>query len=60
MVLALVANNVKTLDGNLAFLFGVDLLVNAKDLDRLPAALYAAIRYHHRLYRPFLTALEAL
>jgi hypothetical protein len=58
--LALVASNVKTLDGNLAFLFGVDLLVNQKDLGRLPAALYEAMRYHHRLYRSYLTALEAL
>ena len=57
--LVLVANNVKTLDGNLAFLFGVDLLVNRKDLDRLPSALWDALRYHHRLYRSFRGALEA-
>lgn len=60
VLVALVAGNVKTLDGNLAFLFGVDLLVNTKDLDRLPAALYEAVRYHHRLYRSFRAALEAL
>jgi DNA ligase D-like protein (predicted 3'-phosphoesterase) len=52
----LVANNVKTLDGNLAFLYQVNLLLNRQHLAQAPGILYSALRHHQRLYRPYLAA----
>jgi hypothetical protein len=52
----LMANNVKTLDGNLAFLYGVNLLLSRQHLAQAPGILYSALRYHQRLYKPFLAA----
>ena len=54
----LVASNVKTLDGNLAFLYQVNLLLNRQHLQQAPGILYAALRSHQRLYQPFLAALR--
>ena len=54
----LVAGNVKTLDGNLAFLYQVNLLLNRQHLAQAPGILYSALRSHQRLYRPFLAALR--
>jgi len=56
ILLALVAENVKTLDGNLAFLYGANLLLGKRHLQQAPAILYAALRTHQRLYRPYLAA----
>jgi hypothetical protein len=55
--LMLVADNVKTLDGNLAFLYQVNLLLNRQHVPQAAGILYSALRYHQRLYRSFLTAL---
>ncbi len=52
----LVASNVKTLDGNLAFLYQVNLLLNRQHVSQAAGILYAALRYHQRLYRPYLAA----
>lgn len=54
----LVAANVKTLDGNLAFLYQVNLLLNRQHVPQAPGILYAALRSHQRLYKPFLAALH--
>lgn len=54
--LVLVGDDVKTLDGNLAFLFQVNLLLNRQHLPQAPGILYSALRFHQRLYRPFLAA----
>ena len=54
--LVLVADDVKTLDGNLAFLYQVNLLLNRQHVAQAPGILYSALRYHQRLYRPFLAA----
>jgi hypothetical protein len=54
----LVASNVKTLDGNLAFLYQVNLLLNRQHLAQAPGILYSALRSHQRLYKPFLAALR--
>lgn len=54
----LVASNVKTLDGNLAFLYQVNLLLNRQHVVQAPGILYAALRSHQRLYQPFLAALR--
>jgi len=56
ILLVLVAENVKTLDGNLAFLYGANLLLGKRHLQQAPAILYSALRTHQRLYRPFLAA----
>jgi hypothetical protein len=55
--LVLVADNVKTLDGNLAFLYQANLLLNRQHVPQAPGILYSALRYHQRLYRPLLAAL---
>jgi hypothetical protein len=54
--IVLVADNVKTLDGNLAFLYQVNLLLNRQHVAQAPGILYSALRYHQRLYRPYLAA----
>lgn len=46
----LVAENLRTFDGNAAFLYGVNLIVAAKDLAQFPAIYRDAIGYHNRLY----------
>ena len=53
----LVASNVKTLDGNLAFLYQVDLLLNRQHLSQAPGIFHSALRAHHRMYKPFFAAL---
>jgi hypothetical protein len=53
----LVASNVKTLDGNLAFLYQVDLLLHRQHLSQAPGIFYSALRAHQRMYRPFFAAL---
>jgi hypothetical protein len=55
--LLLVAPNVKTLDGNLAFLYQVDLLLNRQQVPQAAAILHSALVQHQRFYRPFLAAL---
>jgi DNA-directed RNA polymerase subunit RPC12/RpoP len=55
--LVLVASNVKTLDGNLAFLYQVNLLLNRQHVSQAAGILYSALRSHQRLYKPFLAAL---
>lgn len=52
----LVAPNVKTLDGNLAFLYQVNLLLNRQHIPQAPGILHSALRHHQRLYRTFLAA----
>ncbi|HEX2061453.1 MAG TPA: hypothetical protein VHK90_12000 [Thermoanaerobaculia bacterium] len=46
----LVAENLRTLDGNAAFLYGVNLVVNAKDLGQFPDIYRDAHHAHERLY----------
>ncbi len=56
LYLALIADAARTLDGNMAFLFQVNLTVARADLGHLPAALYSGIDYHSRLYQPYFQA----
>ena len=56
--MVLVASNVKTLDGNLAFLYQVNLLLNRQHVPQAAGILYSALRSHQRLYKPFLAALR--
>ena len=46
----LVADNLRTLDGNAAFLYGVNLVVAAKDLPQFPQIYRDAHLFHERLY----------
>jgi hypothetical protein len=46
----LVADNLRTLDGNAAFLYGVNLVVASKDLPQFPQIYRDASAAHERLY----------
>jgi hypothetical protein len=46
----LVADGLRTLDGNAAFLYGVNLVVAPKDLGQFPQIYKDAYAYHERLY----------
>ena len=46
----LVADNLRTLDGNAAFLYGVNLVVATKDLAQFPEIYREAHAEHERLY----------
>jgi len=46
----LVAENLRTLDGNAAFLYGVNLVVATKDIAQFPQIYRDAHTYHERLY----------
>lgn len=46
----LVADNLRTLDGNAAFLYGVNLVVATKDLAQFPQIYRDAYNAHERLY----------
>lgn len=46
----LVAENLRTLDGNAAFLFGVNLVIANKDLGTFTQIYKDAYGYHNRLY----------
>lgn len=46
----LVAEGLRTLDGNAAFLYGVNLVVATKDLGQFPQIYKDAFTYHERLY----------
>ena len=46
----LLADNLRTLDGNAAFLYGVNLIVANKDLGNFQHIYREAIGYHDRLY----------
>lgn len=46
----LVADGLRTLDGNAAFLYGVNLVVAPKDLGQFPQIYKDAYTYHERLY----------
>ena len=46
----LVADNLRTLDGNAAFLYGVNLVVATKDMPQFPQIYRDALTVHERLY----------
>lgn len=54
--LVLIGDGLKTLNGNSAFLYQVNLVVGREDLAQLGAVLHTGVEYHQRLYRPFLQA----
>ncbi|HVR40178.1 MAG TPA: hypothetical protein VMU84_13870 [Thermoanaerobaculia bacterium] len=58
--LVLVAENLRTLDGNAAFLYGVNLVVAAKDLPQFPQIYRDAHGYHERLYSSMNAVMRAM
>jgi predicted RNA-binding Zn-ribbon protein involved in translation (DUF1610 family) len=54
----LVADNLRTLDGNAAFLYGVNLVVATKDLGTFPQIFKDAHAYHERLYSSMTSVLK--
>ena len=55
----LVADNLRTLDGNAAFLYGVNLVVAPKDMGSFPQIYRDAHAYHERLYASMTSVLRA-
>ena len=56
----LVAEGIRTLDGNAAFLYGVNLVVAPKDLGAFPQIYREAYTYHERLYASMNSALRVM
>jgi hypothetical protein len=54
----LVADNLRTLDGNAAFLYGVNLVVATKDLPQFPQIYRDAHAAHERLYASMIAVLR--
>ena len=55
----LVADNMKTGDGNAAFLYGVNLVIATKDVTSFKRIYREAHDYHDKLYEHFNTVREA-
>ncbi|HSY50219.1 MAG TPA: zinc-ribbon domain-containing protein [Thermoanaerobaculia bacterium] len=56
----LFSENLRTLDGNAAFLYGVNLVVAPKDLGAFQQIYREAFGYHERLYAPVTATLKAM
>ena len=56
----LVSDSLRTLDGNAAFLYGVNLIVSPKDLGSFNQIWRDAYGYHERLYAPMNSVLKAM
>ena len=58
--LILISNNLRSLDGNAAFLYGVNLVVAPKDLAAFPQIFREAYTWHERLYASMNSAQRAM
>jgi hypothetical protein len=56
----LFSDNLRTLDGNAAFLYGVNLVVAPKDLPAFPQVYREAFAYHERLYSSMTSVIKAM
>jgi len=56
----LVAENLRTLDGNAAFLYGVNLVVATKDIPQFPQIYRDAHNYHERLYAAMISVAKQM
>jgi hypothetical protein len=56
----LFSDNLRTLDGNAAFLYGVNLVVAPRDLGAFQQIYHEAFAYHERLYAPMAAAFKAM
>jgi hypothetical protein len=58
--LILVSANLRTLDGNAAFLYGVNLILAPKDVASFPQIFRDAYSWHERLYTTMNSVLRAI
>jgi uncharacterized protein YbaR (Trm112 family) len=58
--LILVSDGLRTLDGNAAFLYGVNLVIAGKDLNMFQQIYREAHTYHERLYTSVTSVLKAM
>ena len=56
----LFSENLRTFDGNAAFLYGVNLIVSNKDLGSFQQIYRDAFGYHERLYNSLHSVLKAM
>ncbi|HET7710340.1 MAG TPA: hypothetical protein VFL80_00265, partial [Thermoanaerobaculia bacterium] len=56
----LFSDNLRTLDGNAAFLYGVNLVVASKDLGQFTQIFRDGFTYHERLYAAMNSVMKAL
>ena len=56
----LVSENLRTLDGNAAFLYGVNLVVAQKDLGAFQQIYRDAFAYHERLYSAMASVMKSM
>ena len=56
----LFSDSLRTLDGNAAFLYGVNLVISPKDLGAFQQIYKEAFAYHERLYAPLTAAVKAM
>ena len=56
----LFSDNLRTFDGNAAFLYGVNLIVSTKDIGSFQQIYRDASTFHERLYNPLNTVLKAM
>ena len=56
----LFSDNLRTFDGNAAFLYGVNLIVSIKDIGSFQQIYRDAFSFHERLYNPMNTVLKAM
>ena len=56
----LFSDNLRTFDGNAAFLYGVNLIVSTKDIGSFQQIYRDAFSFHERLYNPMNTVLKAM
>src|ERR1051325_4059278 len=56
----LFSDNLRTLDGNAAFLYGVNLVVSPKDLGAFQQIYREAYGYHERLYASMTSVLKSM
>jgi len=56
----LLADGLRTLDGNAAFLYGVNLVVSPKDLGAIQQIFKDAHTYHERLYSSMTSVLKSM
>jgi uncharacterized protein YbaR (Trm112 family) len=56
----LFSDNLRTLDGNAAFLYGVNLIIAPKDIGSFQQIWRDAHGYHERLYAPMNSVLKAM
>lgn len=58
--LILVAENLRTFDGNAAFLYGVNLVIATRDIPQFPQIYHDAVAFHERVYAAYTAVSKAM